>query len=923
MRAIVLALALCAAPMQDKAEEQYAYVAALAEKGLSERVVREAQSFLNEHADHPKADTVRYRLGCALFELHREKDAAPVFRELARKQEFEFAAEVQFRLGQCLLAGGEREAAEKALAKLLASKKEYLIAPALALLAQSELARKDHEHALAHFEQLLARKDAGDYAGDARCSRAWCLERLGRAAEAAQAARAALADAPPARKGEMSFLLGECLLDAHDARGALEAYSAVREGPYADAALRGSGFARVELGDEIGAAKDFGALLERFPQSPLRGECALQRGVALLRSGDARGALAAFSAPECPADAETLGWRARAEEAAGDKPAALASVERALGLHPGGESEQRLALQRADLLAALGRGSEAQKIWEGVGNDRALLAAAVAALADKRCDEAARLAAALLERFPQSTLRADALLARAEGCYGAKKWQEAEQAFTTAAQEDQDATRALKARSRAAWCAYQAGEFARAAQAFDALARGKGDAPEIEEAAFMAARSREDANDPGASDAYARFRSRYPQGAHQQEALLRGALLAPPDQRCQRLDALGGQFGDGALAARAHYERAWCLYNQKNYAECTRELEAVRGADAPLQQAASELALWCTLQGGDLDAALREWNTLSQAGLDEARGGALLSALSAALTKARREADARTVVEAFAQSARTPAGRSRAAFERAELLPDAQALPLYDVAAKEASCPVADRALYKAGFARLRTNDLAGAERCFQKFVTDFPKSELFHETLFLLGETQYRQHRFDAAVPNLERVRREAPRHALMPKVLFRLGLALGELQRWKESAEVLGALVRANPDFPNLAEAELGRGRALAESGDARTARVALERVLALDKGLLSAQAHLELGRLSYGANDLDGALSEFLKVAVLYDGDEELAEALVLAGRVLEDQQQPEKAAEQYREVLGKHPKARYASEAQKRLDALRPR
>jgi hypothetical protein len=31
----------------------------------------------------------------------------------------------------------------------------------------------------------------------------------------------------------------------------------------------------------------------------------------------------------------------------------------------------------------------------------------------------------------------------------------------------------------------------------------------------------------------------------------------------------------------------------------------------------------------------------------------------------------------------------------------------------------------------------------------------------------------------------------------------------------------------------------------------------VLALDQGLLSAQAHLELGRLAYGAKDLDGAL------------------------------------------------------------------
>jgi TolA-binding protein len=220
----------------------------------------------------------------------------------------------------------------------------------------------------------------------------------------------------------------------------------------------------------------------------------------------------------------------------------------------------------------------------------------------------------------------------------------------------------------------------------------------------------------------------------------------------------------------------------------------------------------------------------------------------------------------------------------------------------------------------MRSNDAAGAERSFQKLVDEHAQSELFHETLFLLGEAQFRQRRFEAAVKNLERVRREAPRHAVLPKALFRLGLALGELQRWKESAEVLGTLVKSNPEFPNLAEAELGRGRALAESGDARAGRAALERVLALDKGLLSAQAHLELGRISYTAGDLDAALSEFLKVAVLYDSDEEVAEALVLAGRVLEDQKQTDKALAQYREVLEKHPKARYASEAQKRVAEL---
>ncbi len=371
--------------------------------------------------------------------------------------------------------------------------------------------------------------------------------------------------------------------------------------------------------------------------------------------------------------------------------------------------------------------------------------------------------------------------------------------------------------------------------------------------------------------------------------------------------------------------------------------------------------MWTAVQRADLAAALGGWRALCVAGCDDERNAPLLHALCDALLREKRPDDARVAIEAYERVARTPRTRAKAAVERAVLLAeadrpeeaareiekaragggddpalsealfrlgearyargaDAQAIPLYDAAAAEASSPVADRALYKAGFARLRSNDAAGAERCFQKLVEEHAASELLHETLFLLGEAQFRQKRFEPAIANLERVRREAPRHAVMPKVLFRLGLALGELQRWKESAEVLAALVKANPQFPNLAEAELGRGRALGELGDARGARAALERVLALDKGLLAAEAHLELGRIAYAASDLDGALSEFLKVAVLYEGDEEVAEALVLAGRVLEEQKQPDKAQAQYREAAEKHPKARYAAEAKKRLAEL---
>ena len=55
----------------------------------------------------------------------------------------------------------------------------------------------------------------------------------------------------------------------------------------------------------------------------------------------------------------------------------------------------------------------------------------------------------------------------------------------------------------------------------------------------------------------------------------------------------------------------------------------------------------------------------------------------------------------------------------------------------------------------------------------------------------------------------------------------------------------------------------------------------IVAEDGGVLSARARIEVGKLDMASGATDDALSEFVKVAVLYAHDEEVAEALVLAG------------------------------------------
>lgn len=1008
MRAFLLALLgpllLSAARPQDAADDQYRFLAGLAEKGLHEQVVREAESFLREHPRHAKADHARYRLACALFELKREDQALEQFKTLASKRGFEFEAEVNFRFGQCALDAGDCAAAQQALARTVALDKDYLDVPARALLGDAQLACKRYADAEQSYAAVLERDKKGDWIGDALCGLAWSAfrqEHFEPARAQAQRYLERLRTGP--RAGEMRFLRAEALLELGRAQDALADYAAVRDGPFADAALRGAGFARVSLGDQRGAALAFGELLERFPESRFRAECTLQRGIACLQAGDAAAALTALESKDAGETPELFYWRARAQAAAGKPDAALASIDRALASKPDKDLTERLRTARADVLTKSGRGDEAMREYERAGSDYALQAAAVASLDAGKPEEAVRLARKLLESRADSPYRIEALLALGEGLFAQKQYAPALDAFRAAAKDDKDVARKSRARSRAAWCQYLGGDTAGAAKAFGELAQELGNAPEAEEVAFMVGRSLEAAGQKApAAQAYDRYLRAFPDGAHSDEGALRAARLADGDGAIaglQRLVArrpdspvvvearyeLGerlsakGQLADASqhyravlerdpaskLAPAARYGWAWCQYGQGEYQAAAKELRTL-ASDAKLERALREsvleLLVWCDAKAGDVEALSQSMRAFLALGPDSKKLWNATRLALDALRKAERGDDALALLDAVDNDKREPSMRVSIAVERALLLldkkdldgaerqlraamraapndpnvaeacffvgearfdagQDAPAIELYEFAAKVPDAPQADRALYKAGFARLRSKDSEGAERDFAALVEGHPKSELFHEALFLLGEAQYRRGDYDAAIASLSRVRKEAPRHQVMPKVLFRLGLALGQRERWKESNEVLAALAKTYPQFENLPESELWRGRALARLGEARDARAALERTLAKDRGALSAQAHLELGHLNRAAHELDAALSEYLKVAVLYADGELVSEALCCAGAVLEEQGDKQRAVDQYKEIVEKYPKSRSAPTARQRLSELR--
>jgi TolA-binding protein len=1006
MLAILLMAGLFLSPVLDGADEQYAFLAGLAEKGMHERVVKEAESFLAQYPRHAKADSARYRLACALFEMHESERATSEFKKLSSHRGFEFEAEVAFRLGQCQLERGDCGAAESAFQRAIDLHKDYLAAPAHWLQGEARLRCGHYDTAEASYEEVLSIEPEGKYAADATAGLAWCAFKARKFDAAAERARHYLDRyARGERKDEIRLLLGEAELELKQPKEALESYRAVGDGPWSDGALRGAGFAYAALGDHERAAQSFASVAKEMPDSRHAAECALQGGIEWIAAKRYDEALSLLRSKVAGESVDVLTWRARAEAAAGDGKAALKSLDRAIAIAPDDAARARLRSTRADVLAASGRSDEALREYERAGSDYALQAAAVAALQAGKSADAMRSARKLLDQFPESVYRNDAAMVIGEALLATKDFEHAKQAFESASAKETDPAKLTRARSRIAWCEYLGGDKNAASALFAAIAADNPRAPEADEAQFMAARAREASGDGDAAQLYSDYLARFRKGARRDEAQFRRAQLDRTGvasleallrenprseyaararfeiaERCSaaakypeaiaRYREILDVDADSDLAPAARYGLAWCLQQSGDSPGAVailrpwmdaKGLDAKSGAkdgSSDLCTSALELLVWSEARISPPDGVLSAWRALAASTNDEERLLRTARAAVDALRKADRANDAASLVDAFAKRARDPKVVAALSVERVYLCLDQKrvdgaerelsraasalgddagvaeaayfvgeahftngdakrALGFYDQAAKIARNPARDRALYKAGFARLKADDAAGAERCFAELVATCPKSALYYESLFLLGEAQYRQKKLDEAIASFQRVRAEAPDHEVMPKVLFRLGVARADSEDWKGALEALSALAAAKPDFENMAEAELARGRALAHLDRARDARGAFERTIALDKGALSARAHIELGRLHLASKDLDAALSEFLKVEVLYDLPEENAEALMLSGKTLEAQGDSQRAVEQYRELVGKHPSSARAPEAKKRI------
>ncbi|MEZ6244148.1 MAG: tetratricopeptide repeat protein [Phycisphaerales bacterium] len=228
---------------------------------------------------------------------------------------------------------------------------------------------------------------------------------------------------------------------------------------------------------------------------------------------------------------------------------------------------------------------------------------------------------------------------------------------------------------------------------------------------------------------------------------------------------------------------------------------------------------------------------------------------------------------------------------------------------------------YRLAAASLRLGDNERAVELLDGFSDRYPSSDLVPAAGIACGEAQSNLGRHEKAADEYARVARDHEDSEYAPTALLRLGDEMVALQRWEDAERAFGRFLESHADDERWFQARFGMGWAKEQDAKQADAIEDYRRVVDRHQGPTAARAQFQIGECLYAMGRLDEAVTELLRVDILYAYDEWSAAALYEAGRCLEQLQRPNKAREQYEQVVQRFPNERWAPMAQDRLKQIR--
>jgi TolA-binding protein len=245
---------------------------------------------------------------------------------------------------------------------------------------------------------------------------------------------------------------------------------------------------------------------------------------------------------------------------------------------------------------------------------------------------------------------------------------------------------------------------------------------------------------------------------------------------------------------------------------------------------------------------------------------------------------------------------------------------MLESASDRAPQDVRAQAVYRLGAASLKLGRHERTVELLDTFHERHPESELRPSAGLMAAESLAALGRHERAAEHLDRVASEHADDPSAPTALLRLGDATATLQRWDDSQRAYERFLEAHAEDELWFQARFGVAWAKENRGEHEAAIRDYREVVSRHQGPTAARAQFQIGECLFAMGRLEEAVTELLRVDILYAYDEWSAAALYEAGRVLERLERPHQARAQYEAVVQRFPDLNWAEMARQRLDQV---
>ena len=870
----------------------------------------------------PMRDRADLFRGLSLLSKDKPGDAAGVFRTIIdRAPASEVAPNARLLMAQSLHRAGSLDPASGAYQRVIDSAPADLGEEATVGLAQLRRQQAKYDRAAELLDSLLKRSPKSAVAPRAQLERARVWYDRGEHERAAPMLETLSASGPADLRDDADYWRAKCAMrDASYSEAASRLGEAEARYPKSELLPemiydRAVALSRAERPDE--ASEAIGSFLERYPKHRLTPDAlhaAASIEYARARYEQALALCAIYEAsfqghtmaPEVvmlraesrymrdELDDAERGYRQLLDSEIADGLRTRATYRLGLTLHRAGRFTDAEPLlirvvgdsntdpAHARALLALGDGTFEAQRWvdaeryfarvvalnaDSTPIDDALLKQGLAMQRQSQHERALPVFQRMLSDYPQSTRATHARFELGQGLVALQRWEEAEPWLTSVLESEDNERFEAHAMSHLGAIARSRGDHAGAAEWFERAAAIGG--------ADLAARALYDQGEAllvagdadGAIDKFSEFLGEHPDHAMRARSMARlSVALSRAGQHERALQQLD-EIPDAAMSAlapeikhSAMYERAWSL----------RELErpddsASAYRDLLAQPVETGLRAYALLDLGGIELDAERWESASE----------ILTELVGMLES-----------------------------DEGSLSGDVRA-----------------QATYRLGAASLKLGTHERVIELLDGFHERHGDSELRPSAGLMCAESLAALGRHERAAAHLDRVATEHPEDQGTPTALLRLGDAHAALQRWDDSESAYARFLKAHGDDELWFQARFGVAWAQENRAEHKGAiddyRVVVER----HKGPTAARAQFQIGECLFAMNRLEEAVTELLRVDILYAYDEWSAASLYEAGRVLERLERPHQARAQYEQVVERFSELNWAKLARERLDAVR--